>query len=143
MATQQAAPQSAGAPAAHPLVSTERTDVAVVGGGPAGAVLALLLARQGVPVTLLEEHRDFDRDFRGDTIHPSTMEVLREIGLAERLLALPHSEIRQMAAPLPDGGSLVVADFGRLRARYPYVVMMPQVAFLNFLTAEARQYPAG
>src|SRR5215471_13628923 len=82
------------------VVGTERTAVCVVGGGPAGAVLALLLARQGIAVTLLEEHKDFDRDFRGDTIHPSTMDILEQLGLADRLLQHPHTKLQQMSTPV-------------------------------------------
>jgi 2-polyprenyl-6-methoxyphenol hydroxylase-like FAD-dependent oxidoreductase len=129
------------AKAEHAVVSTEQTAVCVVGGGPGGAVLALLLARQGIPVVLLEEHKDFDRDFRGDSIHPSTLDILGEIGLADRLLQLPHSELRQMQAQTPDG-PVAIADFSRLHTRYPYVAMMPQVAFLDFITGEAARYPA-
>jgi 2-polyprenyl-6-methoxyphenol hydroxylase-like FAD-dependent oxidoreductase len=112
----------------------------IVGGGPAGAVLALLLARGGVPVTLLERHSDFDRDFRGDTIHASVMQVLDELGLAERLLQLPHSKIRSVSVHTP-AGSVAIADFKRLKTRFPYIVMIPQVRFLEFITAEAARYP--
>src|SRR5437588_5714667 len=72
---------------------TEQTTCCIVGAGPAGAVLALLLARKGVPVVLLEEHMNFDRDFRGDTVHPSTMQIMDEIGLADRLLEIPHTQL--------------------------------------------------
>ena len=119
MAAQEAEHPRVQNPAAQPVVSTVRPPCAWSGAGRGAPCSALLLARQGIPVTLLEEHKDFDRDFRGDTIHPSTMEVMREIGLADRLLALPHSELRQMQAPLPGGGTMAVADFGRLHARYP------------------------
>ena len=88
----------------------------VVGGGPAGAVLALLLARRGVRVTLLEAHDDFDRDFRGDTLHPSVLELMDEIGLAERLHRLPHSKIHT-GTIITDEGPTVLADFRRLDTR--------------------------
>jgi 2-polyprenyl-6-methoxyphenol hydroxylase-like FAD-dependent oxidoreductase len=117
------------------------TACAVVGGGPGGAVLALLLARRGVPVTLLEMHRDFDRDFRGDTIHPTVLQVLDEIGLADRLLQLPHGKQRGAVFQTADGPVRLI-DFGRAGGRWPYIVMMPQVRFLEFITAEANRYPS-
>src|SRR5271166_2214368 len=118
----------------------EHTACAIIGGGPAGAVLAFLLARSGVPVTLLEMHKDFDRDFRGDTIHPTVLQILDEVGLAERLLQLPHGKQRGAMFQTPDGPIRLI-DFSRVGGRWPYIVMMPQVRFLNFITAEARRYP--
>jgi 2-polyprenyl-6-methoxyphenol hydroxylase-like FAD-dependent oxidoreductase len=117
------------------------TSCVVVGGGPGGVVLAYLLARQGVPVTLLESHHDFDRDFRGDTIHPSTLEAMETLGLAERLHALPHAKMRVMRVRTPHG-EWTMADFSKVRTRFPYVMMLSQAKFLDFLVAEARQYPA-
>jgi 2-polyprenyl-6-methoxyphenol hydroxylase-like FAD-dependent oxidoreductase len=112
----------------------------VVGGGPAGAVLALLLARRGVRVTLLEAHHDFDRDFRGDTLHPSVLELMDEIGLAERLHQLPHSKI-STGTIMTDDGPTVLADFGRLKTHFPYIMMLPQKDFLTFVVEEARRHP--
>ena len=100
----------------------------------------MLLARRGVRVTLLERHSDFDRDFRGDTVHPATMEIMEQLGLADRLLQIPHSKIRALSLITPSG-ALRLADLGRLRTRYPYVTMMPQVKFLEFVTREAAHYP--
>jgi 2-polyprenyl-6-methoxyphenol hydroxylase-like FAD-dependent oxidoreductase len=113
----------------------------VVGGGPAGVMLSYLLARASVPVTLLESHRDFERDFRGDTIHPSTLEAMDALGLAEKLHALPHGKMRVMRIKTPDRVR-VMADFSRVRTRFPYVMIMPQARFLDFLAAEAAHYPA-
>lgn len=125
---------------AETIVESHNTACCVVGGGPAGMVLALLLARRGVPVTLLEAHRDFDRDFRGDTIHPSTLEALDEIGLADRLLAIPHGRLETVQ--FYSGGTITtVARLGRLKTRFPYIMIMPQVRFLDFLAAEAGKYP--
>jgi 2-polyprenyl-6-methoxyphenol hydroxylase-like FAD-dependent oxidoreductase len=94
------------------------TTVAVVGGGPAGMMLSLLLARAGVPVTLVEAHRDFDRDFRGDMIHPSTLEILDQLGLVERLHDLPHVKMRTLEF-VAAGRVHRMADFGRLPTRFP------------------------
>jgi 2-polyprenyl-6-methoxyphenol hydroxylase-like FAD-dependent oxidoreductase len=119
-------------------VSSE-TGCAIVGGGPAGAVLALLLARRGVRVTLLEAHEDFDRDFRGDTLHPSVLELLDELGLAERLHRLPHSKIHT-GTIMTDEGPTVLADFRRLKTRFPYIMMLPQKDFLAFVVEEAQRH---
>ncbi|MGH8886635.1 MAG: FAD-dependent oxidoreductase [Egibacteraceae bacterium] len=119
----------------------QRTRCCIVGAGPGGAVLALLLARAGVPVTLLEAHDDFEREFRGDTIHPGTMELMDELGLAERLLQLPHTTISQLVVG-SDSQSVTVADLRRLKTRYPFITLLPQARFLEFLTAEAQREPS-
>ncbi|MCW5854067.1 MAG: FAD-dependent oxidoreductase [Anaerolineae bacterium] len=126
---------------AHGVDVVEQTTCCIVGGGPGGAVLALLLARQGIPVTLLEAHRDFDRDFRGDTIHPSVMELLDEIGLAERLLLLPHTKVTS-AMIQTSAGPATAVDFSRLKSKYPYITMLPQARFLDFIAQEASRYPS-
>lgn len=118
----------------------EYTGCIVVGAGPAGAMLALLLARKEVPVTLLEAHRDFDREFRGDTIHPSVMEILEQLGLAGRLLELRHTKVRHATVQTP-AGAFTPIDFRGIRAPHPYIVLLPQAAFLQFITDEARRYP--
>ena len=112
----------------------------MAGAGPAGAVLALLLARAGVAVTLLEAHGDFDRQFRGDTLHPSAMELMDQLGLAGRLLELPHTEVRSVTLPASDG-AISLAPFRHLRTRFPFIAMLPQPAFLKFITDEAAKYP--
>ena len=103
-------------------------------------ILALLLARKGIPVTLLEAHMDFDREFRGDTIHPSTLNILNEIGLADRLLQIPHTRLTRLSAQTANG-MVTLADLTRLHTPYPYIAMIPQVKFLEFITAEAQHYP--
>jgi 2-polyprenyl-6-methoxyphenol hydroxylase-like FAD-dependent oxidoreductase len=113
----------------------------VVGGGPGGMMLAHLLARAGVPVTLLESHRDFDRDFRGDSLHPWTLELLDELGLADDLLALPHYKARLFRFHTPDG-ILTTADYSRIRSRFNYVALMPQARFLDFLAERSAALPA-
>lgn len=121
-------------------IDTKQTTCCIVGGGPAGAVLALLLARQGVATTLLELHRDFDREFRGDTLHPSVMEIMERLGLAESLLELPHTQLRRIQIQT-ETGMVTMADFSRLRTKYPYITLLPQVKFLEFIIAEAKRYP--
>jgi len=103
-------------------------------------MLGLLLARRGVDVLVLEKHADFLRDFRGDTIHPSTMEIMDELGLADPLLNLPHTKTSRLRFRTPRG-SATLADFGHLKTRFPYLAFMPQWDFLDFVTDEARRYP--
>jgi len=117
-----------------------RTQCCIAGGGPAGAMLGLLLARSGIDVVVLEKHADFLRDFRGDTIHPSTMEILDELGLAEAFLALHPSRVSQVRMNTP-AGTTTVADLRGLRSRYPFIAMVPQWDFLDFVTKEAARYP--
>lgn len=122
------------------VIDVQQTTCCIVGGGPAGVVLALLLARQGIPVKLLELHKDFDREFRGDTIHPSVMEIMEQLGLAEKLLELPHSKMQQLTLQTEEE-SVTVADFSHLKTKYPYITLLPQVQFLEFITHEAKRYP--
>src|ERR671920_714824 len=124
-------------------MKTERFRLAtccVIGCGPAGAMLGLMLAREGVDVLVLEKHADFLRDFRGDTLHPSTMEIMDELGLADGLLDLDHTKAPKLKARLP-GRTVTVADFSRLKTRYPYITFMPQWDFLDYVTGEAERYP--
>jgi len=103
-------------------------------------MLALLLARAGVQVTLLEMHKDFDREFRGDTIHPSVMEILDQIGLAEKLHQLPHTKVSGPTLQFANG-SITPFHFGRLKTRFPYILLVAQSKFLDFITQEAARYP--
>ena len=116
------------------------TTCCIVGGGPGGMMLALCLARRGVKVTLLEAHKDFDRAFRGDTVHPSTLEILDQMGLADRLLELPHSKIYGPTFQTA-GVTFSPIDFRRLKTRFPYIMLIPQTKFLEFLAAEGGKYP--
>ena len=119
----------------------EKTGCAVVGGGPAGMMLGLLLARAGVQVTVLEKHADFLRDFRGDTVHPSTIRLIDELGLGEEFRQLPQSRLKNVAFPVPGGPPVTMGDFGALPPPYNYVAMMPQWDFLNFLAGAAAEEP--
>lgn len=119
---------------------TLATTCCVVGGGPAGMVLGLLLARAGIDVVVLEKHADFLRDFRGDTIHPSTLEVMDELGLLDELLKLPHNKVSRLGVQVADT-SINFADFTWLPPRYAFIALMPQWDFLDFLADEARKYP--
>jgi 2-polyprenyl-6-methoxyphenol hydroxylase-like FAD-dependent oxidoreductase len=120
---------------------SERADCCVVGGGPAGAVLALLLARQGVAVTLLEAHGDFDRDFRGDGLQPAVLDLLGQMGLADRLLALALARIPAIPIRTPSE-TVPFHDVSRLRTPYPFMTIVPQVRFLDLVVDEARRCPA-
>jgi 2-polyprenyl-6-methoxyphenol hydroxylase-like FAD-dependent oxidoreductase len=120
---------------------TLETTCCVVGGGPAGMVLGYLLARRGVKVTVLEKHRDFFRDFRGDTVHPSTLEVLKELGLLEEFLKLPHEQVSSLGVIIGDS-KFDVADFSHVPATCKFVALMPQWDFLNFLSGHAKSFPS-
>lgn len=113
----------------------------IAGGGPAGMMLGLLLARAAVDVLVVEKHADFLRDFRGDTIHPSTLEVMYELGLLDEFLKLPHQEVPALRAQVGDR-SLTIADFSHLPTRCRFIAMLPQWDFLNFLAERAGRYPA-
>ena len=117
------------------------TRCCIAGGGPAGMMLGLLLARAGVPVVVLEKHGDFLRDFRGDTIHPSTLELMHELGILEEFLRRPHQEVRTLGGQIGDD-FVRVADFGHLPTHCRFIVLMPQWDFLDFIAEQARQYPA-
>jgi 2-polyprenyl-6-methoxyphenol hydroxylase-like FAD-dependent oxidoreductase len=128
-------------PNSDTILDVQETTCCVVGGGPTGMVLALLLARQGIHVMLLEAHKTFERDFRGDLIQPGAMEIMDELGISDRLLEqVPHSKTGKMEFSL-GGQTVTFADFSRLKTRHPYITIISQVKLIEFLTAEAKRYP--
>src|SRR5688572_30789200 len=120
---------------------TSGPEVIVVGGGPAGMMAAYLLARAGVDVLALEKHADFFRDFRGDTVHPSTMEILDQLGLLERFLERPHNRVSSARIRI-DGREWTIGDLSQLDTPAPFIAMMPQWEFLDFLRDEAEKLPS-
>ncbi|MGK9053315.1 FAD-dependent oxidoreductase [Neorhizobium petrolearium] len=116
------------------------TTCVIAGAGPAGLMLGFLLARQGVDVVVIEKHGDFLRDFRGDTIHPSTLEVMSELGLIDEFLKLPHTRAPKLSAEM-GGRTVTIADFSRLPVKNRFIAFMPQWDFLSFLASQARRYP--
>jgi 2-polyprenyl-6-methoxyphenol hydroxylase-like FAD-dependent oxidoreductase len=120
-------------------VASIKTTCCIVGGGPAGMMLGFLLARAGVPVTVLEKHPDFLRDFRGDTVHPSTLEMMYELGLLDEFLKLPHTVVRQISLQIGDD-RVVVGHFDHLPVHCKFIALMPQWDFLNFLADHGKRY---
>src|SRR5258705_8017136 len=116
------------------------TRCCVVGGGPAGMMLALLLARAGIAVSVLEKHADFLRDFRGDTIHPSTLEVMHELGLLDEFLRLPHQKARTLGGAF-GREQFTFVDFSHLPTVAKFIALMPQWDFLNFLADRGKRFP--
>ncbi len=117
-----------------------QTACVIAGAGPAGLMLGFLLARAGVDVTVVEKHADFLRDFRGDTIHPSTLEIMHELGIIEEFLKLPHRRAPRLSAEM-GGLTVTIADFSRLPVRNRFIAFMPQWDFLNFVAAQAQHFP--
>lgn len=117
------------------------TQCCIAGGGPAGMMLGFLLARMGVDVIVLEKHKDFLRDFRGDTIHPSTLDIIHELGFLEEFLKRPHQEVRELKGQV-GGDTVTIADFRHIPTYCKFLALMPQWDFLDFLKQKARLYPA-
>jgi 2-polyprenyl-6-methoxyphenol hydroxylase-like FAD-dependent oxidoreductase len=122
------------------VVERLQTRCVIAGGGPAGMMAGYLLARAGAPVVILEKHADFNRDFRGDTIHPSTLQLMYELGLLDEFLKQPHQELQELRAVV-NGRAVPVADFTKLPTRCKFIAFMPQWDFLNFLSSHAKRFP--
>src|ERR1700744_1640192 len=118
---------------------TIQTRCCIVGGGPAGMMLGYLLGRAGIETLVLEKHADFFRDFRGDTVHPSTLQVMDELGLIDGFLRLPHQQLQKMEGKF-GSASLRIADLSRLKTKYPFIAFMPQWDFLNFLRESGERF---
>jgi 2-polyprenyl-6-methoxyphenol hydroxylase-like FAD-dependent oxidoreductase len=118
---------------------TVQTHCCIVGGGPAGMMLGYLFGRAGIETLVLEKHADFFRDFRGDTVHPSTLQVMDELGLIDGFLKVPHQQLQKMDGQFGEE-SIRVADLSRLRVKYPFIAMMPQWDFLNFLRESGKRF---
>src|ERR1700716_3709836 len=131
----------AGTSLERPSRRTLQTRCCIVGGGPAGMMLGYLLGRAGVETLVLEKHADFFRDFRGDTVHPSTLQVMHELGLIDGFLKLPHQELQKMDGQM-GGTSVRIADLSRLNVNYPFIAFMPQWDFLNYLREHGEKYPS-
>jgi 2-polyprenyl-6-methoxyphenol hydroxylase-like FAD-dependent oxidoreductase len=125
----------------QPSRRTIKTRCCIVGGGPAGMMLGYLLGRAGIETLVLEKHADFFRDFRGDTVHPSTLQVMDELGLIEGFLKLPHQQLQKMDGKFGTA-SIRIADLSRLKIKYPFVAFMPQWDFLNFLRESGKRFPS-
>src|SRR6201991_1553974 len=129
----------AGTPSERQPSRTINPRCCIVGGGPAGMMLGYLLGRAGVETIVLEKHADFFRDFRGDTVHPSTLQVMHELGLIDDFLKLPHQQLQKMDGQFGDT-RIRMADLSRLKVNYPFIAMMPQWDFLNFLREKGKRF---
>ncbi len=129
----------AGSFSRQPPGRTMKVRCCIVGGGPAGMMLGYLLGRAGIDVVVLEKHADFFRDFRGDTVHPSTLQVMDELGLIDGFLKLPHQRLQKMDGMF-GGASVRIADLSRLKVKYPFIAFMPQWDFLNFLRESGKRF---
>jgi 2-polyprenyl-6-methoxyphenol hydroxylase-like FAD-dependent oxidoreductase len=129
----------AGTSAERPIRRTIHTRCCIVGGGPAGMMLGYLLGRAGVETLVLEKHADFFRDFRGDTVHPSTLQVMDELGLIDGFLKLPHQQLQKMEGKF-GAATIRIADLSRLKVKYPFIAFMPQWDFLNFLRESGKRF---
>src|SRR5690349_3708830 len=122
------------------MTETIQTRCCIAGGGPAGMMLGFLLARAGIDVIVLEKHKDFLRDFRGDTIHPSTLELMYELGILDEFLQRPHQKVTKLAGQIGDD-VIPVADFSHLSTQCKFIAFMPQWDFLDFISTHAKKYP--